>query len=51
MQTDYQHAIEQFVSDWHNSGISKCLEFSQKVLKEKKVFYYKKNNGISNEKN
>lgn len=45
MQTDYQHAIEQFVSDWHNSGISKCLEFSQKVLKEKKVFYYKKNNG------
>lgn len=45
MQTDYQHAIEQFVSDWHNSGIGKCLEFSQKVLKEKKVFYYKKNNG------
>ena len=45
MQTDYQHAIEQFVSDWHNSGIAKCLEFSQKVLKEKKVFYYNKNNG------
>ena len=41
MATDYQHAIEQFVSDWHNSGIKKSLEFSQKVLKEKKVFYYK----------
>lgn len=41
MTTDYQHAIEQFVSDWHNSGIKKSLEFSQKVLKEKKVFYYK----------
>lgn len=44
MNTDYQHAIEQFVSDWHNSGIKKSLEFSQKVLKEEKVFYYKKNN-------
>ena len=41
MATDYQHAIEQFVSDWHNSSIKKSLEFSQKVLKEKKVFYYK----------
>ena len=41
MATDYQHAIEQFVSDWHNSGIKKSLEFSQKVLKEMKVFYYK----------
>ena len=34
MDTDYQHAIEAFVRDWHNSGIKKCLEFSQKVLKE-----------------
>ena len=39
MATDYQHAIEQFVSDWHNSVIKKSLEFSQKVLKEKKGFY------------
>lgn len=42
MDTDYQHAIEQFVSDWHESGLKKSLEFSQKVLKEKKVFYYNK---------
>lgn len=34
MNTDYQHAIEAFVRDWHGSGIKKCLEFSQKVLKE-----------------
>lgn len=34
MDTDYQHAIEAFVRDWHGSGIKKCLEFSQKVLKE-----------------
>ena len=34
MDTDYQHAIEAFVRDWHDSGIKKCLEFSQKVLKE-----------------
>ena len=34
MDTDYQHAIEAFVRDWHASGIKKCLEFSQKVLKE-----------------
>lgn len=43
MKCDYQEAIEQFVSDYHLSGIKKPLEFSQKVLKEKKVFYYKKN--------
>ena len=34
MDTDYQHAIEAFVRDWHDSGIKKSLEFSQKVLKE-----------------
>ena len=34
MDTDYEHAIAAFVRDWHNSGIKKSLEFSQKVLKE-----------------
>ena len=41
LQSDYQHAIEAFVRDWHNSGIKKSLEFSQKVLKERKVFNLK----------
>lgn len=39
--SDYRTAIETFVSDWHLSGIQKSLEFSQKVLKERKVFNYK----------
>ena len=40
LKSDYQHAIEAFVRDWKNSGIKKSLEFSQKVLKEKRVFNY-----------
>lgn len=42
LKSDYQHAIEAFVRDWKNSGIKKSLEFSQKVLKEKKVFNFPK---------
>jgi hypothetical protein len=34
---DYQHAIEAFVRDWERSGISKSLEFAQKVNKGGKV--------------
>lgn len=42
LDTDYQHAIEAFCRDWHNSGIVKSLEFSQKVLKERRVLNIKK---------
>ena len=42
LKSDYQHAIEAFVRDWKNSGIKKSLEFSQKVLKEEKVFNFPK---------
>ena len=41
LSSDYKTAIETFVRDWHKSGIKKSLEFSRKVLKEKKVFNYK----------
>ena len=40
LSSDYKTAIETFVRDWHKSGIKKSLEFSRKVLKEKKVFNY-----------
>ena len=40
LSSDYKTAIENFVRDWHKSGIKKSLEFSRKVLKEKKVFNY-----------
>lgn len=37
MKCNHQQAIEAFVRDWQNSGISKSLEFAQKVNKEGRV--------------
>ena len=37
LKCDYQHALEAFVRDWDRSGISKSLEFAQKVNKGGKV--------------
>ncbi len=34
---DYEKAISAFIKDWDNSGISRSLEFAQKVNKEGKV--------------
>ena len=37
LRCDYQHALEVFVRDWELSGISKSLEFAQKVNKAGRV--------------
>ena len=41
LHSDYRTAVETFVRDWKLSGITKSLDFSRKVLKERKVFNYK----------